>query len=91
MPQLANFVTAETSSLEMQAAIMSRQMDASFNPERLKRIREMWSHKLLVKSITRAEDAALRLKAERTLLGQATLCGRAVRGQHGVEEVINLL
>ena len=59
MPQLANFATAETSSLEMQAAIMSRQMDASFSPESLKRIREIWPHKLLVKGITRAEDAEL--------------------------------
>lgn len=57
MPQLANFVTAETSSLEMQAAIMSRQMDASFNTESLKRIREMWPHTLIVKGITRLADA----------------------------------
>lgn len=59
MPQLANFVSAENTSIEMQAAIMSRQMDASFNPDSLKRIRELWPHTLLVKGITRPEDAEL--------------------------------
>jgi len=57
MPQLANFVSLETSSIEMQAAIMSRQMDASFNLDSLKRIREIWPHRLIVKGITSAEDA----------------------------------
>ncbi|MFZ4213591.1 alpha-hydroxy-acid oxidizing protein [Pantoea endophytica] len=59
MPQLANFVSAENTSIEMQAAIMSRQMDASFNSNSLKRIRELWPHQLLVKGITRPEDAEL--------------------------------
>ncbi|MCW1873056.1 alpha-hydroxy-acid oxidizing protein (plasmid) [Erwinia sp. INIA-01] len=59
MPQLANFVSAESGSLEAQAAVMSRQMDAGFNPNSLKRIREMWPHKLLVKGIIRPEDAEL--------------------------------
>src|SRR6201987_5900526 len=30
MPQLANFVTADSTDVELQAAVMSRQMDASF-------------------------------------------------------------
>lgn len=59
MPQLANFVSAENTSIEMQAAIMSRQMDASFNAQSLRRIREIWPHKLLVKGLTRPEDAEL--------------------------------
>nr|WP_314419234.1 alpha-hydroxy-acid oxidizing protein [uncultured Erwinia sp.] len=59
MPQLANFASAESSSLEAQAAVMSRQMDASFNPHSLRRIREMWPHRLLVKGIIRPEDAEL--------------------------------
>lgn len=59
MPQLANFVSAESGSLEAQAAVMSRQMDAGFNAQSLTRIREIWPHKLLVKGIIRAEDAEL--------------------------------
>lgn len=57
MPELANFVTSEANSLEVQAALMSRQMDASFDLESLKRIREIWPHTLLVKGIVRLEDA----------------------------------
>lgn len=56
-PQLANFVTSEIKNLEVQAALMSRQMDASFNSESLKKIREIWPHTLLVKGIVRSEDA----------------------------------
>ncbi|WP_416414252.1 alpha-hydroxy-acid oxidizing protein [Pantoea sp. App145] len=63
MPQLANFVTAETSSLEMQAAIMSRQMDASFDQQSLRRLRDIWPHRLLVKGITRVEDAENSIKS----------------------------
>lgn len=57
MPQLANFVSSEAQSLEVQAALMNRQMDTSFNLESLKLIREMWPHTLLVKGIVRPEDA----------------------------------
>ena len=57
MPQLANFVSSQTSSLEMQAALMSRQMDASFNWEALRWLRDLWPHKLLVKGLLSAEDA----------------------------------
>lgn len=57
MPQLANFVTSQSTSLEVQAALMSRQMDTSFNAESLKRIREIWPHTLLVKGLVRHEDA----------------------------------
>lgn len=62
MPQLANFVTSKTDSLEVQAAIMKRQMDASFNQESLKRIRDIWPHQLLVKGIVRAEDAQVAIQ-----------------------------
>ena len=47
MPQLGNFVTADSSDVEMQAAVMSRQMGASFT----------WPRKLLVKGIIRPDDA----------------------------------
>ncbi|ROR09805.1 alpha-hydroxy-acid oxidizing protein [Erwinia sp. JUb26] len=57
MPQLANFVSTENGSLQAQAAVMSRQMDAGFNPNSLKRLRELWPYRLLVKGIIRPEDA----------------------------------
>ncbi|MHA3084191.1 alpha-hydroxy-acid oxidizing protein [Acinetobacter sp. ANC 5383] len=57
MPQLANFVSSEAQSIEVQAALMNRQMDTSFNLESLKKIREIWPHTLLVKGIVRPEDA----------------------------------
>ncbi|AUM26237.1 alpha-hydroxy-acid oxidizing protein [Acinetobacter pittii] len=57
MPQLANFITSQSQSLEVQAALMSRQMDTRFNLDSLKRIRELWPHTLLVKGIVRTEDA----------------------------------
>ncbi|SEO25279.1 alpha-hydroxy-acid oxidizing protein [Acinetobacter sp. yr461] len=57
MPQLANFITSENHSLEVQAALMSRQMDTRFNLDSLKRIRELWPHTLLVKGIVRTDDA----------------------------------
>lgn len=56
-PQLANFVTSEINNLEVQAALMSRQMDTSFNHEKLKKIRDIWPHTLLVKGIVRSDDA----------------------------------
>ena len=31
LPQLENFATADSSDVEIQAAVMSRQMDASFS------------------------------------------------------------
>ena len=61
-PQLANFVSAKTDSLDIQVAIMKRQMDASFNQESLKRIREIWPHQLLVKGIVSAEDAQIAIQ-----------------------------
>jgi (S)-mandelate dehydrogenase len=57
MPQLANFISSEAHSLEVQAALMKRQMDTTFNLESLKKIREIWPHTLLVKGIVRSEDA----------------------------------
>ncbi|MGV7961506.1 alpha-hydroxy-acid oxidizing protein [Photorhabdus tasmaniensis] len=56
-PQLANFVTSESTSLAVQAALMNRQMDASFDAESLSRLRALWPHKLLIKGIIRPEDA----------------------------------
>lgn len=58
MPQLANFVSSDASNLEVQAALMSRQMDASFNWESFRWLRDHWPHTLLVKGILSSEDAA---------------------------------
>lgn len=57
MPQFANFITSETQSLEVQAALMNRQMDTSFDLESLKKIRDLWPHTLIVKGIIRSTDA----------------------------------
>src|SRR5271166_1063639 len=57
MPQLANFTTADSSDVEIQAAVMSRQMDASFSWDDFGWLRKLWPRKLLVKGILRPEDA----------------------------------
>jgi (S)-mandelate dehydrogenase len=57
MPQLGNFVTTDSSDVEIQAAVMSRQMDASFNWDDFSWLRKLWPRKLLVKGILRPDDA----------------------------------
>ncbi|WP_321883910.1 alpha-hydroxy-acid oxidizing protein [Burkholderia cepacia] len=57
IPQLANFASDQVQDTELQAALMSRQMDASFSFEDLAWLRERWPHKLLIKGLARAEDA----------------------------------
>jgi (S)-mandelate dehydrogenase len=58
MPKLANFFSSQASSLEVQAALMSRQMDASFDWQALRWLRDKWPHTLLVKGLLDADDAA---------------------------------
>jgi (S)-mandelate dehydrogenase len=57
MPQFGNFVTADSSDVEMQAALMHRQMDASFSWDDFNWLRKLWPRKLLVKGIMRPDDA----------------------------------
>src|SRR5258708_15910385 len=57
MPQFGNFVTADSSHVEVQATVMHRQMDASFNWEDFNWLRKLWPRKLLVKGIIRPDDA----------------------------------
>lgn len=57
MPQLANFASQDVQDTELQAALMSRQMDASFAWNDLKWLRDLWPHKLLIKGISRTDDA----------------------------------
>lgn len=58
MPQLANFAGDQVQDTELQAALMSRQMDASFSFDDLAWLRDLWPHTLLVKGLSRPEDAA---------------------------------
>ncbi|SAL60629.1 FMN-dependent alpha-hydroxy acid dehydrogenase [Caballeronia terrestris] len=58
VPKLANFESSEAQDTEVQAALMSRQMDASFSWKDLRWLRDLWPHTLLVKGISRADDAA---------------------------------
>jgi (S)-mandelate dehydrogenase len=57
MPQLANFVTADSSDVEMQATVMHRQMDASFSWNDFDLLRKLWRRTLLVKGVMRPDDA----------------------------------
>jgi len=56
-PQLAHFVAAGDGDVEAQAALMARQMDASFDWAALARLRDDWRGTLIVKGIVSAEDA----------------------------------
>ena len=58
MPELANFVRFAGGDPEVLQAVMRREMDASFDWQALKRLRERWPRRLLVKGILRAADAA---------------------------------
>lgn len=57
-PQLKNFAGLNASTLEAQAALLRRQMDASLSWNDLRRLRDQWPGTLLVKGILTAEDAA---------------------------------
>lgn len=57
LPELANFASPGSHDVNAQAALMNRQMDASFAWDDLKALRDVWPHTLLVKGLLRAEDA----------------------------------
>jgi (S)-mandelate dehydrogenase len=57
-PQLKNLATTEAQDVETQSALLARQMDASFSWDDLRRLRERWPHRLLVKGVLHAGDAA---------------------------------
>ncbi|WP_426443181.1 alpha-hydroxy-acid oxidizing protein [Bradyrhizobium genosp. P] len=57
IPRLANF-EGEGQSIEVQAALMRRQMDASFSWDDLKRLRDAWPGTLIVKGVLAETDAA---------------------------------
>jgi (S)-mandelate dehydrogenase len=57
-PQLANLSSPEAMSPAAQAALVSRQMDACFGWDDLKRLRDRWPRTLIVKGLLDPEDAA---------------------------------
>lgn len=56
-PQMANLASAAARSPEAQAALMSRQMDTSYGWDDLKRLRDRWPRRLIVKGLLHPEDA----------------------------------
>ncbi|MFM0207567.1 alpha-hydroxy-acid oxidizing protein [Paraburkholderia sediminicola] len=56
--ELKNFATDDASSTAAQAAVLRREMDASFGWDDLRRLRDEWPGTLLVKGIVTPEDAA---------------------------------
>ncbi|MCB5362395.1 alpha-hydroxy-acid oxidizing protein [Pusillimonas sp. CC-YST705] len=58
-PQLANFVSNDASDIAAQTQAMSRSLDATFDWEALRQLREMWPHTLLVKGILNSDDAVM--------------------------------
>lgn len=57
MPQLAHFRATGAQSADAQAALLHRQMDATFGWDDLRRLRDMWKGRLIVKGIMRSDDA----------------------------------
>ncbi|WP_175832871.1 alpha-hydroxy-acid oxidizing protein [Burkholderia cenocepacia] len=57
VPQFGNLASSTINDPEIQAALMTRQMDGSFSWDDLAHLREIWPHKLLVKGLSRSDDA----------------------------------
>lgn len=58
VPTLANIESNDGAGIEARAALLSRQMDASFAWDDLRRLRDRWPHRLIVKGILRPDDAS---------------------------------
>ena len=58
MPKMANLAADGATSLEAQAALLKREMDASFDWDALARLRDKWPRRLLVKGILDPGDVA---------------------------------
>ncbi|MBU4611170.1 alpha-hydroxy-acid oxidizing protein [Achromobacter sp. GG226] len=56
-PQLANLASVDATDADSQAALLKRQMDASYDWTALARLRERWPHRLLVKGVLHPDDA----------------------------------
>ncbi|WP_116140009.1 alpha-hydroxy-acid oxidizing protein [Trinickia diaoshuihuensis] len=57
VPTLANIDSDNGTGIEARAALLRRQMDASFAWDDLSRWRDRWPHRLIVKGILRPDDA----------------------------------
>ena len=57
LPRLANISRAEPGDTELQAALLSRSMDATFDWPGLTLLRDLWPRRLIVKGILTVEDA----------------------------------
>lgn len=58
MPQMRNLMSATANDVDAQAALLKREMDATFSWDDLRALRDAWPHRLLVKGILHPEDAA---------------------------------
>lgn len=56
-PSMANLATDTVTDPNTQAALLSRKMDASFDWDDLKRLRDRWPRRLLVKGLLHPDDA----------------------------------
>lgn len=56
-PRMRNMEADGATNLEAQAALLRRQMDAGFDFEGLKWLRDQWPRKLVVKGLLRTDDA----------------------------------
>ncbi|MGC5799644.1 alpha-hydroxy-acid oxidizing protein [Sphingomonas sp. NFX23] len=56
VPELANFVSAKATSVDAQAALLSRKMDATFDWDALAELRDLWPGTLVVKGLARPDD-----------------------------------
>jgi len=54
---MANLSAAGEGNMDVQAALIRREMDAGFDWQGLARIRALWPRRLLVKGVLRAADA----------------------------------
>ena len=57
-PRMRNMEADGAMNLEAQAALLSRRMDAGFDFEALKWLRDLWPRPLVVKGLLRTDDAA---------------------------------
>lgn len=80
VPELRNFDTLENVSPEMRAALIRRQMDASFDFDALKKLRDRWPKKLIVKGILRVDDAKKCAKASVDAIIVSNHGGRQIDG-----------
>lgn len=57
MPQMRNVQTSAMGDMAAQAALIRREMDATFSWDDMRRLRSQWPHRLLVKGVLSVEDA----------------------------------